>query len=142
MVGSVMEKLEPEPLVSMCTGLGPFHAAVPEPCSTCSWVWSTAPVSASTSTVNRLGPSAFVPSTVDSQASLGVSSASTTSWVPSTPLTPATFVRATASASAAVSFGVTARAPTACRWATEVYRTCPAESVTTTKSPPTTRRPR
>ena len=34
--GSVMEYVLPECVVSMCTGLGPFHAPVPVPSRTCS----------------------------------------------------------------------------------------------------------
>src|SRR4051812_8344988 len=44
MLGVFIENELPEPEVSMCTGFGPFHALVPLPCITCSWVWSTAPV--------------------------------------------------------------------------------------------------
>src|SRR5262249_2735943 len=66
--GSRMEKVPPDWVVLRVTGFGPFHAAVPLPCTTCSWVPRTLPVVASTSTVNRLRPFAPRPSTVDSQA--------------------------------------------------------------------------
>src|SRR5690349_19857102 len=130
-VGSVMEKLLPEPDVLMCTGFGPFHAAVPSPYMTCSWVFRTAPLMASTSTLNRLGPSAFVPSTVLSQARRGAPvSAYTTRWVLSIPVTVGTLVRATASASALLSFGVVARLPIDCCCATDAYLVWPLASVT------------
>ncbi|GAB3222196.1 hypothetical protein GCM10027452_41710 [Micromonospora halotolerans] len=70
-VGSFMEYVPPDCVVFKVSGLGPFHAPVPVPCTTCSCVRSTAPVTASTSTVSRLGPSAPVPRTVVSQASAG-----------------------------------------------------------------------
>src|SRR5947209_6618822 len=54
-VGSCMVKVEPECVVLRVTGFGPLHAAVPLPCITCSCSCSFLPVSASTSTVNRLG---------------------------------------------------------------------------------------
>jgi hypothetical protein len=70
-VGSRMENVPPDWVVASGTGFGPFHAELPLPCMTCSWVPSTAPVSASTSTLSRLGPSAPVPATIDSHASRG-----------------------------------------------------------------------
>ena len=54
MVGSCMRNVPPDWVVLRVTGFGPFQAAVPLPCRTCSWVRRTAPVSASTSTVSRL----------------------------------------------------------------------------------------
>src|SRR5262249_302695 len=42
-VGSFIEKVLPDWVVLRLTGLGPFKAAVPVPCATCSWVPSTRP---------------------------------------------------------------------------------------------------
>jgi len=141
-VGSFIVNVLPEWVVLRVTGFGPLQAAVPVPCMTCSCVFSTAPVRASTSTLSRLGPSAPVPSTVVSHASRGVPvSAKTTSFEPSTPLTVVSCLRAVASAEALDSVGVADTLPIACACPTEVNLTCPAAFVTTTKSPPTTGRP-
>src|SRR5439155_4049074 len=138
-VGSVNEKVLPTCVVLRLTGFGPFHAEVPLPCMTCSWVHRTAPVCASTSTVSRLTPSASVPSTVDSQASRAVApSALTTSLVPSTWLTVRSCRLATARASAWLSVGAVDRLPMGCSIATEWNTTWPLPLVTSTKSPPTT----
>src|SRR5262245_10629499 len=138
-VGSLMLNVVPECVVLSVTGFGPFHAAVPLPRMTCSWVPRTAPVRASTSTVSRLYPSAPVPLTVDCHASRGVSPrAYTTSCVPSILLTLLSCLVATASAAALVREGVRDSAPIGLVIATDEATFCPALLVTMTKSPPTT----
>jgi hypothetical protein len=137
-----MEKVPPDWVVLRVTGLGPFQAAVPVPRMTCSWVPSTVPVSASTSTVSRLAPSAPLPSTVDSQARRAVAPrAYTTSRVDSTPVKVRSWPIATFAAAAPVSFGVVGRLPIGWLSATEWVRTLPALLVAITKSPPITGRP-
>ena len=49
-LGSVIEKLVPDPLVGIVTGLGPSYAAVPVPSATLSLAWRTWPLRASTTT--------------------------------------------------------------------------------------------
>src|SRR5262245_53954385 len=141
-VGSRMENVVPECVVLSGSGGGPFQLPVPVPCMTCSVAFNTAPVAASTSTDSRLYPSAPVPVSVVSQANFAApSSAYTTSVVPSTPLTVVSCLRATASASALDTRGITDMLPIGRLCATEVNFVWPVTSVTTTKSPPTTRRP-
>ena len=116
---------------------------VPLSCTMVSRVCRTAPVVASTSTTSRLAPSVPIPSTVDSHASVGaVSSAYTTRWVSSIPLTDFSVAAAAFSAMALASRGFVPRPAMTCFCATEVELTRPDGSTTTTKSPPTTGRPR
>ncbi len=72
-VGSFREYVEPTCVVFSVTG--PFQALEPVPRMTCSCVWSTLPVVASTTTSSLLGPSALRPTTVLCHASAGVPSA-------------------------------------------------------------------
>ncbi len=133
---------EPDMLVSIETE--PLIQPVPVPVTsvTCSWVPSTLPVSASTSTVSRLTPSAPMPLIVDSQASRAAlpSAATTTRLVPSTLVTDFSCDLATEAAAVSVIFGVTESSPIGADCATEVYFVAPLESVITTKSPPRTGR--
>ncbi len=120
-VGSRMKKVPPDWTVLRATGFGPFQAAVPVPCMTCSWVPRTLPLTASTCTLSRLMPSALVPSTVDSQASRAVPpSAYTTSRVPSTVVTVRSCFFAIVTASAWLRVGVVDTLPTGCWSATEL----------------------
>src|SRR6266511_965394 len=141
-VGSLMKNVPPDWTVLIVTGFGPFHPAVPLPCMTCSWVRRTAPVIASTFTLNRLTPSDPTPSTVDSQARQGVVPiASTTRRVPSTLVTVRSCRVATASASPWASVGAVDRLPIGRCRATELKTNWPALLSTRTKSPPTTGTP-
>ena len=141
-VGSRIVNVLPDCVVLSVTGLGPFQAEVPVPYRTCSCSRSTAPVSASTSTVSRLMPLAPKPSTVDSHASRGVApSAFTTSWVPSRRVTLRSRPVAIVSAATWLSVGVIEARSIGCSSALELKASWPAPSITITKSPPTTGSP-
>src|SRR5437763_2291483 len=138
--GSRSRKLLPECVVAMVTG--PFHPELPVPCMTCSWVPSTAPVSASTYTDWMEYSLPSLPVTRVSQASRGALSIVYTDRTGAvTASTLASRLRATSAARAAVIRGLVDRAPIGFCWATETSWTAPVPLVTTTKSPPTTGRP-
>ncbi len=140
-VGSFIEYVDPDSVVFSDTE--PLIQPVPVPVTsvTCSSVPSTLPVVASTSTVRRLTPFAPVPLTVVSQASFAVSPAITTSDVDSTPVTVLSCAFAVATAVLADTVAVVDSSPIGALCATDVYRVCPAASVTRTRSPPLTASP-
>ena len=103
----------------------------------------TLPVVASTNTCSRLGRWPVWPATTVSYASRGVSSPYTIVSLAVTPSIVAAFDAfvAVAAAVAPDTAGVRLVSAIGLVWATSVDSTWPALSVTTTKSPPYTRRP-
>jgi hypothetical protein len=136
----VIEYDEPEPEVGMVTV--PAQAELPVPSMTCSCVESTFALAASTRTVSREGSPARVPTTVVSQARCEPRRCRTTRRVAPSYRPCWTRPSATLRAVFFATVGRTDARLTALLCATLVVSRRPAESVTTTKSPPTTWRPR
>ena len=138
-----MEKLVPEPLVGIVTGLGPSYAAVPVPSATRSLAWRTLPLRASTTTSLIEGSTPRWPVTWVSQPSRELAPCcQTTRCARVLAVAFGTWCRAVRTAVALASLGSVDFRATLWDWATDVVRIWPFESVTTTKSPPTTGRPR
>src|SRR6185312_12296814 len=118
-------------------------APLPVPSATSSYELITVPVVASVNTCSRLGRAPVCPATTVSYASRGVSSAYTIVSLAMTPSIVAALdaLAAVAVADAADTAGVRLVSAIGLDWATSVDSTWPDLSVTTTKSPPYTRRP-
>ena len=142
-LGSVIEYVVPECVVGIVTGLGPSYAAVPVPSATRSLACRTLPLRASTTTSLIDGMAPWCPVTRVSQPSRDrVPCCHTTRCGRVLDVAFGTWCRAVWTAVDLASVASTDFRSTLWVWATDVDRIWPWASLTTTKSPPTTGRPR